>query len=472
MKKKDEVGVLLDSGAQDWQVFQQDSTGTADVKLRGRWITREKFKAASVLVRIVFEDKGESVGSDFDWRKATTRKDGTWYVTLKGLPSGGLYRIETVLQLDGAPPEWSQRGDIVHHVGVGDVWVIAGQSNAAGYGKAPALDPPELGVHMFHACGEWKLATHPLGDSSGTCYPPNREGANASHSPWLAFARGLKSRLGYPIGLIPAALGGSPISSWDRHEDGTLFENMLRYIKDSGGGVKGMVWYQGESDAGEPQLSLYPDRFRRFVADLRRTLKDSAFPVITAQLNRVVCGEISDEGNAGWEGMREAQRQLARRLKNVFIVATVDLGLSDGIHIDSPGNLVIGERMAAAALGGVHGLDVKYLHPDCVRASLVSPTCIELEFVNVDDHLHYESFVKSEFPFAVRDREGDVPLVGLQMAAANRCRLLLEREPGRSATVIGAPTSSPPRLIPYDQRGYRPMLGFTMKVNRGSRASD
>lgn len=465
MKKRDEIGAIIEYGAQSWQVYQQNRNGTADITFGGRWVARQPFKQAVVRVRLLFEDTFECVSPAFEWIEADTRKDKTWQVTLINVPRGGLYRIETVLQLDAMPEEWAVRGDIVHHVGVGDVWVITGQSNAAGYGKTPATDGPEMGVHMFHARGEWTLGAHPLGDSAGTLYPANREGGNASHSPWLAFAKALRKSLGYPIGLIPASLGGSAMVAWDRKEGGHLFENMLRYIEDSGGKIRGVVWYQGESDASPELAKKYTARFRRFVGDLRRTMKDPSLPVITAQLNRCVCGEVSPKGEDGWTAMREVQRQIARKMRNVFVVSTIDTGLSDGIHVDSPGNVVIGERMASVALGQVHGLGVKCLHPDCAGARLVEPKVIEIAFDNVDKRLHYESFVSAEFPFAVRDKNGRVPTVVLRISAPDKIQVVLGRDPVGRTRVTGAPTANPPRIVPFDMSGFRPMLGFTVEVD-------
>jgi sialate O-acetylesterase len=40
-------------------------------------------------------------------------------------PGRGLYRVETCLQINGNEvTEWAIRGDMIHHVGVGDLWVI------------------------------------------------------------------------------------------------------------------------------------------------------------------------------------------------------------------------------------------------------------------------------------------------------------------------------------------------------------
>ena len=44
------LGVLIESGATNWQIFQQDASGKASFRLAGRWITTAKFTTATVLV--------------------------------------------------------------------------------------------------------------------------------------------------------------------------------------------------------------------------------------------------------------------------------------------------------------------------------------------------------------------------------------------------------------------------------------
>lgn len=470
MNKDTEYGVILESGASDWQIFQQDDAGEAAIPLAGRYVLQpeqqpeQKPDKVTVQVRLVREDGYVAVTAGLDWQAAETRADGTWAATLRNVPRGGVYRLETCLQLDDDPIEWGLRGDMAHHLGVGDIWLITGQSNAAGYGKTPVEDGPELGVHAFTADGRWKLAAHPLGDSTGTLYPPNRENANASHSPWLAFARRLKQALGYPIGLIPASLGGSPVAMWDRQTDGVLFSNMLGYLADAKAGVKGAVWYQGESDTGENERAVYKERFSRFIDDLRRETNRPGLPVITVQLNRCVGEDLDKPAHANWEAMREIQRQLSHELENVHIISIFDAGLSDGIHNDSLGNLRIAQRAAATALGAAYNHPIHWRHPECVAARQVTPTEIELEFEHVDGRLHYESQIRREFPFAVRDRQGEVPVTGYALPARDRFRITLDRPLESPATVTGAPTANPPTCVPFDIPGYRPLLGFTLSV--------
>jgi len=467
MNPKNEYGAIIDSGATDWQIYQQNNAGHATIPLTGHYALAEgqKPQQVAVYVRLVREDGYEAITASLNWQQATIHPDGAWQMTLRNVPRGGLYRLETSLQLDNAPIEWSCRGDMVHHLGVGDIWVITGQSNAAGYGKTPVEDGPEMGVHLFAADGRWKLATHPLGDSTGTLYPTNREGANASHSPWLAFARRLKQALGYPIGLIPASLGGSAVASWDRKTQGCLFENMLRYITDCGSPVKGALWYQGESDTGEAERAAYKQRFANFVSDLRQTMKDSHLPVITVQLNRYVGEELTAPVHANWEAMREIQRQLSHELKEVYIFPIFEATLSDGIHNDSLGNLLIGQRAATTALGAVYGQDIAWRHPECVGARQLASTVIELTFENVTGRLHGENKIRSDAPFSVRDSQGDVPIAHYNLPANDKISLTLSRPLADTVSVTGAPTANPPYDIPFDIPGYRCMLGFTLPVS-------
>ncbi|MFH1571726.1 MAG: sialate O-acetylesterase [Gemmatimonadota bacterium] len=466
MEKEHELGVLIESGAQDWQVYQRSPAGVATLRLAGRWLTPQPHRQAVVRVRVVREADGEAVTRALDWARAATRADGTWSVRLGQVPQGGLYRLETVLQLDGGPVEWGQRGDMVHHLGVGDVWIIAGQSNAEGHGKAPVLDPPALGVHLFRACGQWALATHPLGDSTGTLYPANRLGSNPSHSPWLTFGKVLQAELGVPIGLIPASLGGSALASWVPGAGGILYENLRRYLADAGGAARGVVWYQGESDTGPEQRAVYAERFRKLVAGLRRTLRNPHLPVITTQLNRLIAEPYTSQTHGWWEEMRQIQRDLAHAIPDVFLISTLDLGLSDGIHTGALGNLAIGQRAAAAALGGAYGRDVKYLHPDCRRAVRRSARLVELHFDGVDERLHFENNIPEQLPFRVQDEESAVPIEGWSLSGRDRLALRLARPLAGRAVVVGAPTACPPAIVPVDISGHRPMLGFTQPVEQ------
>ncbi|MCY2924689.1 MAG: hypothetical protein NT031_04500, partial [Planctomycetota bacterium] len=222
-------GAMIDSGVSDWQVFQQDASGTADISVAGRWEGAGAPKAV-VELRLVREDNAMPVATHLNWQRATSNADGTWSATLKNVPAGGLYRLETHVRPDvNHPVEWSQRGDIRHFLGVGDLWIIAGQSNAAGYGRGPCYEPPELGLHLFNNAMKWVLASQPLNESTGSMHLENCEGASG-HGPWIHFARLVKQQVNHPIGLVQVSLGGSSLGSWNPTEPGDhpLYLLMMR----------------------------------------------------------------------------------------------------------------------------------------------------------------------------------------------------------------------------------------------------
>ena len=173
-----DFGVTIERGAVPWQIFQQDRNGRAAIALSGCCrrirqsfelpLTFEEVDAGAVTVkaRIALESSGESV---CPWTECRVEPDLRWSVEFS-VPAGGLYRVETYMEYEGWDGLSSTRGDMVHHIGVGDVFVAAGQSNAAGRAKNPVEDPPELGVHLLRPSGRWDLAVHPMGETTGAVH--------------------------------------------------------------------------------------------------------------------------------------------------------------------------------------------------------------------------------------------------------------------------------------------------------------
>ncbi|MCC7261561.1 MAG: sialate O-acetylesterase [Candidatus Latescibacteria bacterium] len=447
------TGAIIDQGPSDWQIIQQDQAGLGAISLRGRWVHPEPGR---VEVRLVREDTGIAVR---DWQPAQTAAEGTWSAELAQIPAGGLYRLETRLNHQGnLAGEWSVRGDTRHFLGVGDLWLIAGQSNSAGYGRGPYHDPPELGVHLFRNSEEWALAAHPMNDSTDTKHPVNREGANPGHSPYLHFGRVLRQELGHPIGLVQTALGGSPLSAWNPAQgQAVLFDNMVQVAQKVGGRVRGILWYQGESDTGtEADATSYARRFGQATAAWRQALGDPRLPVVTVQLNRVF--HLADEGcHRRWTQVREEQRQVARTDQRVAVVPALDLPLSDLIHISPAGNLLLGERLARAALGLVYGRPVEYRAPDLETAAALDARTIELRFAPVTSRI--DTLDITGHPFRVEDAQGEVPVAEVVYSQDARIQLKLTRAVEGKAQIHGG-WGYNPATLPADMERFLPMLGF------------
>lgn len=448
------LGVRIDGGIAPFQIVQQDKDGYGRMAFHGR--CRYETASGIVQLRIVREDDGSVAAGSTDWQEAETQEGDTWSHTFTLVPAGGLYRLETRLVVDRNNAEWSPHGDTVHHLGVGDLWIIAGQSNAAGYGRGPVHDPPQLGVHILKNDETWDIAAHPLNDTTRSDHP-NLEGANPGHSAYLRFAKDLHTVLGFPIGLIQTSLGGSPLSAWNPVEnpEAPLFHNLMHCVELAGVHVRGMVWYQGESDCGEAVAPTYRERFEQFISRVRIDLKQPELAVIVAQLNRYT-GVMALEGHRGWSIIREAQRQ-AGSIGRVAVVPTTDLSISDLIHTSSDGNLVLGSRKARAALGTVYGRDIQWRAADISRAIQVEPSTIDLVFQHVHNRLAFLG--PGENDFTVEDADGVVPVATATTPNRNTVRLELGRATTGAVHVHGAFGAFPTAML-RDAETNQPILGF------------
>ena len=150
-------GVTITGGATPWQIFQQGSDGTASIHLTGEYqlihlsqelplqFSEVAHAKTTVKARIALQATGENV---IPWTEATVLDESHWEITFPHVPAGGLYRIETYMDYEGWDGLSCTRGDMIHNVGVGDVFVIAGQSNAAGQNNATGATDAASGATM------------------------------------------------------------------------------------------------------------------------------------------------------------------------------------------------------------------------------------------------------------------------------------------------------------------------------------
>lgn len=448
-----EYGCIIDEGAQDWQIFQQAEDGYAEIHLSGRCVycfSQEEFHA---FARVVNEADGIPV---INWIRCET-KNKRWKVTLR-VPRGGLYRLETCMDTAENCGDWSVRGDFIYHIGVGDVYVIAGQSNSAGYGKDFISDLPEPGVHLLKNSGYWDIASHPMNDSTATIHPQNRDGANTGHSPYLSFGKYLKRELGYPIGFVQTSLGGSSLCAWSA-PNGSLYRSMINVVSKLNG-VKGILWYQGCSDAHpDNNGKTYGERFEQMVKDIRRTLKQPDLPFLTCQLHKVM-SRYGEQVDRGWGLIREAQRLAALKIHNVFVIPTFGGGMSDGIHNAASANLMIGERLARCALGHLYQRNIMCDAPDIVRAIKCGEFTVRLEFSNVYRSLEWISKMAEDKIFFLESGGVIVAPVSAKISAENTVELGFQKSLPQRCVVHGAYQADLPYPPVTDSASKLPILSF------------
>lgn len=352
-------GLRVERGLAPHQVVQRAADGAAALACAGTAAGAGRVEGR------VLRDGGPLPG--LDWRACGAARDGVWSATLQAVPSGGPYRVEWRL-VDAAGAVVAATA--VEPILVGDLWILAGQSNMQGIGDMLDVEPPSPQVTMY-GCGErWEPATEPLHRLLESPYPVYWRGNEAARrlalagqlpppakgaGLGLAFAKAYAARAGVPVGLIPAALGGTSMAQWSpglRDQGGeSLYGALLLRVRAAGGRVAGMLWYQGESDANAEAAPLFADNFARFVAAVRADLGQPELPFIYAQLGRVVA---TWDVAPYWNAVQEAQRLAEGTIPRAAMATTVDLELDDLIHVGTDGLKRLGRRMerqAARLLG-------------------------------------------------------------------------------------------------------------------------
>jgi sialate O-acetylesterase len=340
----------ITSGAVDDQVFQRSGTG-ADIPLAGA------AQGAAVEARVL--RKFDIV---MDWAPLAKVSSGTWSGSLKGVPTGGPYRIEVRVSGSG---EAAAVGNIL----VGDLWVLAGQSNMEGVGDLVDTTPPDELVHNFDMADHWVVAEDPLhnlpgaadrvhwrrnaqgqperleGDALKRFVAGRKKGAGLG----LPFAVEMVRRTRVPVGLLSCAHGGTSMDQWSpalKEQGGdSLYGSMLRRVRVAGGKVTGVLWYQGESDASPKAAPEFLGKFERFVQAVRDDFGQPGLPFYYVQIGR----HVSNQNVAEWNVVQDMQRKAEGSIPRSGMVSAIDTALDDGIHVSTQDHKRLGRQLANLA---------------------------------------------------------------------------------------------------------------------------
>lgn len=473
-EKNGHFGMRMEHGLSDWQIVQQ-TNGQASVFLAGYWKVPEQIVEQNAYdplpsVRVMHEETGAIV---VPWTTSefTAEKNGfcgSWSCSLS-IPAGGPYRIECGIDVKRLqnPKSYIIRGDVRFHVGVGDLFVIAGQSNAAGYAKDYAADAPDMQVHIYRNRGKWDLASHPLTEFTDAWDAPYSDDRVVGFSPFLAFGKVFHQYSHCPVGLIQTSRGGTGIQLWDPARNGVLYDNMLECIRACGGKTAGVLWYQGCSDADTPEReALYRDSFSNLVRSLRSALGEE-IPFFTVQLNR----EFVSKKDPEFGKIREDQRMLARMLPKVTLMTTLNCGLSDNIHNNAASCLTIGERLAKQCAHYLYGAPA-FDPPDVEKAELVrnidkkgdKESCVvRLTLSHVQRRLLLVGDNAARAGFSVVDEKANaIPLgrIWADKDAGNILYLAITGEVPGKIWVSFACEANPTRVPPVDEDTFLPLASF------------
>ncbi|MGH9720664.1 MAG: sialate O-acetylesterase [Bryobacteraceae bacterium] len=343
--------IRITGGAADDQVFQRSGSGSASIPLSG---TTPGKNGDAVEARLV---RKHVVMPGFDWTAIARVSAGAWSGELKNVPAGGPYRVEIRSAGSNAA---------VNNLLVGDLWVLAGQSNMQGVGDLADLEMPHELVHNFDMADRWVVAEEPLhslqtaldpvhwakgqtaplaGEALQRSLASRRKGAGLG----LPFAVEMVKRTGVPIGLLSCAHGGTSMDQWDpalRNKAGeSLYGSMYRRVKAAGGRVTGVLWYQGESDANPKAAPVFLQKFERLVSSIREDFGLPELPFYYVQIGR----HVNDSNVAEWNLVQDMQRRAEKTISRAGMATAADLSLDDGIHVSTPDLKRLGRRFANLA---------------------------------------------------------------------------------------------------------------------------
>ena len=327
-------------------------------------------------------DQGEAVTVKIgdQTKTAQPNADGRWQVTLDALPAGGPHTMTVA----------GKNSKTFEDVLVGEVWICSGQSNmqwsvaqandadleamSAKYPNVRFISVPQVGTQ------------EPQRDFKGSWAACTPDTVKQFSAVGYFFGRTLHQNLDVPIGLIDDAWGGSACEAWinrDKLKANPRFNDLIKHwegveadlannpqaknrrlltgnqrpsniyngvLKPTiGYGIKGAIWYQGESNAG--RAYQYRELFPFMIQTWRDEWKQGDFPFYWVQLAdfRAEKGEPAD---SEWAELREAQT-MTMELPNTGEAVILNLGEATDIHPKNKQD--VAKRLARWALAKDYG---------------------------------------------------------------------------------------------------------------------
>jgi sialate O-acetylesterase len=180
--------------------------------------------------------------------------------------------------------------------------------------------------------------------ASGGMYGPAEKRA-------LVFGDGTRVPLeGWEYQIAPAGLDAPLRSPWEATAGVSMIYNaMIAPLRDYT--LRGVAWYQGESNSSVPEGRRYQAQLAALMADWRRQFA-SPLPFFIVQLANY--GPMAKEPvESGSALVRDAQRRAVSADRNAGLVVTIDIGNRDDIHPTNKQE--VGRRLARAARRVVFG---------------------------------------------------------------------------------------------------------------------
>lgn len=338
--------------------------------------------------------------------ETTTGKDGRWMLTVS-TPRADHRQHQVVID-DGEPV-------VVDSVMLGEVWVCAGQSNMEmplrGFTDCPVEGYNEAILEAnryseIHYCKvPSRMSMTPEEDADCQWLPIGPSTVGGASATGYFFGQTLYQALGVPIGLIEANKGGTRVESWlseenlRQHTDEPLTESEIKKIWKTdykrplvwGNAtfnpivnytVRGIIFYQGCTNAESANIDKYAERLKLLVEQWRGQFGQGQLPFYFVQIAPYYWYDHDPNGTSG-ALLREQQLMAADMIPNSGIVCTNDLVYPfEAKQIHPRQKKPVGQRLAYMALSRDYGFsNLRYKSSRFDRMEIKGDTAI----VNLKD---------------------------------------------------------------------------------------
>jgi len=274
-------------------VFQRDANNQAEIYIAGNFTQKLDYIEA----KLVPVQVGQGVATD--WVKISDKpNNGSFVGKIKGI--GGWYSLQLRALLNGQ----IIAQQTISRVGIGEVFVIAGQSNAEGkpeYGAHSSLDDR---VNSLNYLNDVVLdETPPFSEFSHLDATTNIAPRGVSAWCWGELGDKLANKLNVPILFFNVAYGGTTIQNWfesandiqtkhitygwnlPKYAPYTNLRIVLQYYINQLG-LRAVLWHQGESETSLTTETYYRESLLNIINQSRKQSgKNMAWVISRASLN-------------------------------------------------------------------------------------------------------------------------------------------------------------------------------------------
>ena len=274
----------------DHQVIQRRSKKKGSLIISGE-LAGFHAKILTLEARLIVD------GKPGKWRRLAVNQERRSFEASWEAPTGGWHRLE-VRALSGLEV---LAESVIEHVGIGEVFVVAGQSNSANHGAEK--QKTKTGLVAAFDSHLWQPAHDPQ---------PGASGGGGSFIP--PFGDALAEKLHVPIGIVACGVGATSVREWlpkgatfpnpptltghvrqlpggGWESQGTIFSTFGARMKQLGPrGFRAVLWHQGESDANQKDPPrtlpgrLYQDYLEQLIRASRQEIGWNA-PWFVAQVS-------------------------------------------------------------------------------------------------------------------------------------------------------------------------------------------